>query len=57
VLSDEKLSVDSVQSNTNKRTMQVEMSVSVSVPGLPALSRAMTRLEQLPNVTSVRRKA
>lgn len=57
VLSDEKLSVDNVQSNTNKRTMQVEMSLSVSVPGLPALSRVMTRLEQLPNVTSVRRKA
>ena len=57
VLSDEKVGVDSVNSHTNKRTMQVEMSLSISVSGLPTLSQVMTRLEQLPNVTSVRRKA
>jgi GTP pyrophosphokinase len=57
VLSDEKVGVESVQSDTNKRTMQVEMSLSISVPGLPTLSQVMTRLEQLPNVTSVRRKS
>ncbi len=57
VLSDEKVGVASVQSNTDKKTMQVEMSLSISVPGLPALSQVMTRLEQLPNVTTVRRKA
>ncbi len=57
ILSDEKVSVESVHSNTNKRTMQVETNLSISVSGLPALSRVMTRLEQLPNVTSVRRKA
>jgi len=56
VLADEHVSVDSVQTNTNKRTMQAEMSLSVSVPGLPTLSRVISRLEQLPNVTSVRRK-
>jgi GTP pyrophosphokinase len=57
VLADEKVSVDKVQTETNKRTMQVEMRLSISVPGLPTLSRVMGRLEQLPNVTSVRRNA
>ena len=57
VLADEKVSVDSVQTKTDKKTMVAEMRLSVSVPGLPALSRIMTKLEQLPNVTSVRRNA
>jgi GTP pyrophosphokinase len=57
VLADEKVGVDSFQTNTNKRTMQVEMSVSISVPGLPTLSRVIGRLEQLANVTSVRRQS
>ena len=57
VLADEKVGVDSVQTNTNKRTMQVEMSLAISVPGLPTLSRVISRLEQLPNVTSVRRQS
>jgi GTP pyrophosphokinase len=57
VLADEKVSVDSVQTDTHKKTMQAEMRLTVSVPGLPTLSRAIARLEQLPNVTSVRRSA
>ena len=57
VLADEKVSVDSVQTKTDRKTMVAEMRLSVSVPGLPTLSRVMTRLEQLPNVTSVRRNA
>jgi len=57
VLADEKVSVDGVQTKTDKKTMVAEMRLSVSVPGLPTLSRVMTRLEQLPNVTSVRRNA
>jgi len=57
VMADENVSVESVQTKSNKRTMQVEMSLSVSVPGLPTLSRVIGRLEQLPNVTSVRRRA
>lgn len=56
VLSDEKVGIDGVQTDTNKRTMQVEMSLTISVPGLPTLSRVISRLEQLPNVTSVKRK-
>ncbi len=57
VMADEKVGVDSVQTKTDKRTMQVEMSLAISIPGLPTLSRLISRLEQLPNVTSVRRKA
>jgi len=57
VLADEKVSVDGVQTETNKRTMQAEMRLSISVPGLPTLSRIISRLEQLPNVTSVRRRS
>lgn len=56
IMADEKVSVDGVQTKTDKRTMQVEMALAISIPGLPTLSRLISRLEQLPNVTSVRRK-
>jgi (p)ppGpp synthase/HD superfamily hydrolase len=36
--------------------MQAVMELSVEVPGLPSLSRVIGRLEQVANVTSVRRK-
>lgn len=57
VLADEKVSVEGVQTRTDKQRMQAVMELSVSVPGLPTLSQVIARLEQLPNVTSVRRKA
>ena len=57
VLADEKVSVDGVQTSTHRKSMQAEMRLNVSVPGLPTLSRAIARLEQLPNVTSVRRSS
>jgi len=56
VFADENVSVDSIQTKTDKQSMQVTMELNVSVPGLPTLSRVIGRLEQLPNVTSVRRK-
>ena len=56
VFADENVSVDSIQTQTDKQSMQVTMELDVSVPGLPTLSRVIGRLEQLPNVTSVRRK-
>ena len=56
VFADEKVSVDSIQTQNDKQAMQVTMELNVSVPGLPTLSRVISRLEQLPNVTSVRRK-
>ena len=56
VFADENVSVDSIQTQTDKQSMQVTMELNVAVPGLPTLSRIINRLEQLPNVTSVRRK-
>jgi (p)ppGpp synthase/HD superfamily hydrolase len=37
--------------------MKAEMKLTIAVPGLPALSRVIDRISQLPNVTSVRRNA
>ncbi|MEM7503135.1 MAG: TGS domain-containing protein, partial [Pseudomonadota bacterium] len=57
VLSDENVSIDSVQTESNKKTLEASMRLRVTVPDLPALSRVIARLEQLPNVIGVRRKA
>ena len=57
VLADEQVSVESVNTQNDRKTMQVEMRLSIAVPGLPTLSRVIDRLEQLPNVASVRRNA
>ena len=56
VFADENVSVDSIQTQTDKQSMQVTMELDISIPGLPTLSRVISRLEQLPNVTSVRRR-
>ncbi|MDH4046592.1 MAG: bifunctional (p)ppGpp synthetase/guanosine-3',5'-bis(diphosphate) 3'-pyrophosphohydrolase [Gammaproteobacteria bacterium] len=56
VLSDEKISIDGVQTRSDKQKLQAVMELSISVPGLAALSRVINRLEQLPNVTAVKRK-
>ena len=56
VLADEEVSVLEVQTKTDKKLMQAVMDLSVEVPSLPSLSRMMSRLEQVANVTSVRRK-
>jgi (p)ppGpp synthase/HD superfamily hydrolase len=55
-MADENVSVEGVQTKNNKRTMQVEIHLSISVPSLPTLSRVISRVEQVPNVTSVRRR-
>jgi (p)ppGpp synthase/HD superfamily hydrolase len=44
-------------SHTDKKTMQTIMDISVEISDLPTLSTAIARLEQLPNVISVRRRA
>lgn len=56
VLSDEHVSIDSVQTESNKKTLEASMNLRVTVPNLPTLSRVIARLEQLPNVIGVRRK-
>ena len=56
VLADEKISVLAMQTKSDKKRMQAIMELSIEVPDLPALSRIISRLEQVPNVTSVRRR-
>jgi len=56
VLADDGVSVDGMRTDTDKKTMQAMIDLSLSVPGLATLSRVISRLEQLPNVLSVRRK-
>ena len=57
VLADQKVSIDSIQTSTDKQRMQARMDLKLYVPGLAALSSIIGKLEQLPNVTSVRRKS
>ncbi|MGI9249106.1 MAG: bifunctional (p)ppGpp synthetase/guanosine-3',5'-bis(diphosphate) 3'-pyrophosphohydrolase [Woeseiaceae bacterium] len=57
VLADDNANVIDLKSHTDKKSMQVVMEISIEISDLPTLSTAITRLEQLPNVVSVRRKA
>ncbi len=57
VLADEDANVLDLKSHTDTESMQVIMDLNVEIKDLPTLSTAITRLEQLPNVVSVRRKA
>ena len=55
VLADDHANVLDLKSHTDKKSMQVVMHISIEISDLPTLSTAITRLEQLPNVVSVRR--
>lgn len=57
VLADEDASVMELSSHTDRRTLQTVMNISIEIRDLPTLSTAITRLEQLPNVIAVKRKA
>ncbi len=57
VLADEDANVLELKSRADKESMQVIMALSLEIRDLPTLSTAITRLELLPNVVSVRRKA
>jgi GTP pyrophosphokinase len=57
ILADEHANVTGMQSRTEKKTLETVMEISLEIRDLPTLSTAITRLEQLPNVISVRRKA
>lgn len=56
VLADADANVIDLSSHTDRRSMQTVMQISLEIADLPSLSAAIARLEQLPNVTSVRRK-
>lgn len=55
VLSDEKIGVTGSRTSTDRQRLQATIELELAVPGLAALSRVIGRLEQLPNVTSVKR--
>lgn len=57
IIADENANVVELRSRTDKESMQVIMDLSVEIKDLPTLSTTISRLEQLPNVVSVRRKA
>jgi GTP pyrophosphokinase len=57
VLADENANVTSVTTHTDKKTMQSVMDISLDIRDLPTLSTAISRLEQIPNVVSVRRRS
>ena len=57
VLADEHANVIDLKSHTDKESMQVVMAISIEIKDLPTLSTVISKLEQLPNVVSVRRKA
>ena len=57
VLADDGANVLHLKSRTDKKTMQVIMDIGIEIGDLPTLSTAITRLEQVSNVVSVRRKS
>jgi GTP pyrophosphokinase len=57
VLADESASVVDMSSHTDRKAMQTIMDISIEISDLPTLSTAISRLEQIRNVISVKRKA
>lgn len=56
LLDSEKINVIAMQTLSNKNLNTVDMQVTIEVQNFNALSRALTRLNQLPNIASARRK-
>jgi GTP pyrophosphokinase len=55
-LADEKISIQGMNTVTDKRDNVARMLIKISITGLPQLSQVLTRISQLPNVISARRK-
>jgi len=55
-LADEKISIRGMTTVTDKRDNVARMQIGISTTGLPQLSKVLTRIAQLPNVISARRK-
>ncbi len=56
VLSNENINLLSVNTLSDRKTHTADMRITVEVPDIEILSRALSRLGQLPNVTEVRRR-
>jgi len=57
ILADEDANVTSVNTSTDPDCRESIMDIALEIRDLPTLSSAITRLEQVPNVVSVRRKS
>jgi len=55
-LADEKISIHAMTTVTDKRDNVARMQIGIAITGLPQLSKVLTRIAQLPNVISARRK-
>ena len=55
-IADEKISIQSMNTVTDKRDHVAHMHIGISITGLPQLSRLLARIAQLPNIVSARRK-
>jgi GTP pyrophosphokinase len=55
-LADDKISIRGMNTVTDKRDNIAHMRIEISITGLPQLSQVLTRIAQLPNVISARRK-
>ena len=56
LLADADASILDMQSHTDRTVNEVRMNISLEIRDLPTLSATITKLEQLPNVISVRRR-
>jgi GTP pyrophosphokinase len=55
-LADEKISIQGMTTVTDKRDNIARMRIGISISGLPQLSNVLSRIAQLPNILSARRK-
>jgi GTP pyrophosphokinase len=55
-LADEKISIQGMKTDTDKRDNAANMRIGIAITGLPQLSRALARISQVPNVLSARRR-
>jgi len=56
VLTDDKISIQGMRTVTDKRDQVAHMQISISISGLPQLSRVLARIAQLENIISVKRR-
>jgi GTP pyrophosphokinase len=55
-LADEKISIQGMNTASDKRDNVAHMQISISITGRPQLSRVLARIAQVPNVVSARRR-
>ena len=56
VLADEKIGIRGMTTETDKRDNVARMQIGIEITGLPQLSKVLSRIAQVPNVISARRR-